>query len=97
VSVENIAADEMQLPIKVVVDLGVNRAEFLKGARARNGCIARSPFGTLKAWMGGAHFLIKTLEKAEMSLQVLAYNMKRILRERRNRGPTVWNDRSRRS
>jgi hypothetical protein len=31
---ENIAAVEMALLIKVVVDLGVNRAEFLKGLRA---------------------------------------------------------------
>jgi len=39
------------------------------------------PFGTLKAWMGGAHFLTKTLEKVktEMSLQVLAYNIKRMI------------------
>ena len=39
------------------------------------------PFGTLKAWMGSTHFLTKTLEKVktEMSLQVLAYNMKRIM------------------
>ena len=39
------------------------------------------PFGTLKAWMGSTHFLTKTLEKVktEMSLQVLAYNMKRII------------------
>jgi transposase len=39
------------------------------------------PFGTLKAWMGSTHFLTKTLEKVktEMSLQVLAYNIKRII------------------
>ena len=39
------------------------------------------PFGTLKAWMGNAHFLTRTLEKVktEMSLQVLAYNMKRMI------------------
>ena len=39
------------------------------------------PFGTLKAWMGSTHFLIRTLEKVktEMSLQVLAYNMKRMI------------------
>ncbi len=38
------------------------------------------PFGTLKAWMGATHFLTKTLPhvRAEMSLQVLAYNMKRV-------------------
>ena len=39
------------------------------------------PFGTLKAWMGATHFLTKTLPRvrAEMSLQVLAYNLKRAL------------------
>ena len=36
------------------------------------------PFGTIKAWMGSTHFLMKTLEKVrtEMSLHVLAYNLK---------------------
>jgi transposase len=39
------------------------------------------PFGTLKAWMGTTHFLTRTLEKVktEMSLQVLAYNLKRMI------------------
>lgn len=39
------------------------------------------PFGTLKAWMGSTHFLTKTLKnvRTEMSLQVLAYNMKRMI------------------
>jgi hypothetical protein len=40
------------------------------------------PFGTLKAWMGSTHFLTKRLPRVstEMSLQVLAYNMKRVMR-----------------
>ena len=39
-------------------------------------------FGTLKFWMGTAHFLTKTLKnvRTEMSLQVLAYNMKRTIK-----------------
>ena len=39
------------------------------------------PFGTLKMWMGATHFLTKTLPrvKAEMSLHVLAYNLKRVM------------------
>lgn len=39
------------------------------------------PFGTLKGWMGATHFLTKTLPKvrAEMSLHVLAYNIKRLM------------------
>lgn len=38
-------------------------------------------FGTLKTWMGATHFLMKTLPKVrtEMSLHVLAYNLKRML------------------
>ena len=39
------------------------------------------PFGTLKAWMGATHFLTRTLDKVrtEMSLHVLAHNMKRMI------------------
>ena len=39
------------------------------------------PFGTLKAWMGATHFLTKTLNRVstEMSLHVLAYNLKRLM------------------
>ncbi len=39
------------------------------------------PFGTLKAWMGSTHFLTRTLGKVqtEMSLHVLAYNVKRMI------------------
>lgn len=40
------------------------------------------PFGTLKDWMGATHFLTKTLERVstEMSLHVLAYNLKRVMK-----------------
>ncbi len=39
-------------------------------------------FGTLKAWMGSSHFLMKRLPnvRTEMSLQVLAYNIKRAVK-----------------
>jgi len=39
-------------------------------------------FGTIKAWMGATHFLTKTIERVstEMSLHVLAYNMKRVIK-----------------
>ena len=38
-------------------------------------------FGTLKHWMGMSHFLTRTLEHVgtEMSLHVLAYNIKRVM------------------
>ncbi|SOE54066.1 Transposase [Burkholderia sp. OK233] len=40
------------------------------------------PFGTIKAWMGATHFLTRTIERVstEMSLHVLAYNIKRVIR-----------------
>lgn len=40
------------------------------------------PFGTLKEWMGATHFLTKGLEhvRTEMSLHILAYNMKRVMK-----------------
>jgi transposase len=40
------------------------------------------PFGTIKLWMGSAHFLTKTLDRVstEMSLHVLAYNLKRVMK-----------------
>ena len=39
------------------------------------------PFGTIKAWMGSTHFLLKRLPKVktEMTLHVLAYNLKRVM------------------
>jgi len=39
------------------------------------------PFGTIKAWMGATHFLTRTLGRVstEMSLHILAYNMKRVI------------------
>ena len=40
------------------------------------------PFGALKAWMGATHFQMKTLDhvSTEMSLHVLAYNLKRMMK-----------------
>jgi hypothetical protein len=54
------------------------RPEVIRVRRAT----VEHPFGTLKAWMGATHFLMKTLRKvnAEMSLHVLAYNMKRAIK-----------------
>ena len=39
------------------------------------------PYGTLKTWMGSTHFLTRTLSRVstEMSLHVLAYNLKRVM------------------
>jgi transposase len=42
---------------------------------------AEHPFGTIKGWMGWTHFLTMTLPRVatEMALNVLAYNMKRVM------------------
>jgi transposase len=39
------------------------------------------PFGTIKTWMGATHFLTKRIKNVstEMSLHVLAYNLKRMI------------------
>ena len=43
--------------------------------------LVEHPFGTIKAWMGHSHFLMKRLPnvKTEISLHILAYNMKRVM------------------
>jgi hypothetical protein len=42
---------------------------------------AEHPFGTIKDWMGPQHFKTRTLKgvSTEMSLHVLAYNLKRAI------------------
>ena len=54
--------------------------------KAQNAMLIRKqtvehPFGTIKSWMGATHFLTRTLDRVstEMSLHVLAYNMKRVI------------------
>jgi transposase len=51
-----------------------------QAARVRRQTVEHT-FGTLKAWMGATHFLTKTLPRVstEMSLHVLAYNLKRAM------------------
>ena len=51
-----------------------------KSMRIRRATVEH-PFGTIKAWMGATQFRTRTLEKVrtEMSLHVLAYNLKRVI------------------
>jgi hypothetical protein len=44
-------------------------------------CTVEHPFGTIKAWMGATHFLTRRLRgvRTEMALNVLAYNIKRMI------------------
>jgi transposase len=43
--------------------------------------LAEHPFGTIKHWMGQGFFLMRGMNKvsAEISLSVLAYNLKRVM------------------
>jgi hypothetical protein len=58
------------------------RLDLTPGIMRTRRCTVEHPFGTLKEWMGATHFLTKSLEKVrtEMSLHVLAYNMKRVMK-----------------
>jgi len=64
-----------------VLDAMQARLERMQNAMTIRRRTAEHPFGTIKAWMGATHFLTKTLTKVrtEMSLNVLAYNMKRMM------------------
>jgi transposase len=44
-------------------------------------CTVEHPFGTIKAWMGTTHFLMRRLKnvRTEMALNVLAHNIKRMV------------------
>ena len=64
-----------------VLDRMQDRLNYLPIASQWRRETAEHVFGTLKSWMGPAHFLTKRLRnvRTEISLQVLAYNMKRAM------------------
>ncbi len=64
-----------------VLDAMQERLDQMPNAMKIRRQTAEHPFGTIKAWMGSTHFLTKTLKnvKTETSLQVLAYNLKRMI------------------
>ena len=64
-----------------VLDAMQNRLDRNPGKMKQRRCTVEHVFGTLKFWMGSAHFLMKTLKHVgtEMSLHVLAYNLRRVL------------------
>jgi len=59
----------------------LNRLELAPDTMTIRRRTVEHPFGTLKSWMGATHFLTKGLDKVktEMSLQVLAYNLRRLI------------------
>jgi transposase len=64
-----------------VIDAMQRRLDQQPNVMRLRRCTAEHPFGTIKAAMGATHFLTRTLKRVstEMSLHVLAYNMKRVI------------------
>jgi hypothetical protein len=65
-----------------VLDAMQDRLDRNPGKMKQRRCTVEHVFGTLKFWMGSAHFLMKTLKHVgtEMSLHVLAYNLRRVMK-----------------
>jgi len=66
---------------EAVIDAMLRRLDQAPDCMNVRRATVEHPFGTLKAWMGHTHFLTKGLAKVktEMSLNVLAYNLKRMI------------------
>ncbi len=66
---------------EAVLEVAQDRLDRNPGMMTVRRSTVEHPFGTLKFWMGSAHFLMKRLHnvKTEMSLHVLSYNMKRVM------------------
>ena len=66
---------------EAVLEKVQSRLDHNPDAMRQRRSTAEHPFGTIKCWMGWTHFLCTTLPKVatEMSLNVLAYNMKRVI------------------
>ena len=67
---------------EAVLDTMQGRLDARPEAMTVRRSTAEHPFGTIKAWMGATHFLCRRLPRvsAEMSLHVLAYNLKRVMK-----------------
>ena len=66
---------------EAVLDALAERMAAMGNAMAVRRETAEHPFATIKTWMGKAHFLCKGLKgvRTEMSLHVLAYNLRRAM------------------
>ncbi len=66
---------------EAVIDAMQERLDRMPDAMLVRRQTVEHPFGTIKSWMGSTHFLTRTLDKVrtEMSLHVLAYNLKRMI------------------
>lgn len=66
---------------EAVVERAQARLDKQPSAMRLRRATVEHPFGTIKSWMGSTHFSMKTLPRVstEMSLHVLAYNLKRVI------------------
>jgi transposase len=64
-----------------VLEAMEDRVNRMPNCMRIRGSTVEHPFGTIKSWLGPTHFQMKTLKhvSTEMSLHVLAYNLKRML------------------
>ncbi|MEE8455421.1 MAG: IS1182 family transposase [Limibaculum sp.] len=64
-----------------VLEAVQRRLDENPGAMCQRRETVEHPFGTIKAWMGATHFLMKRLRnvRTEMALSVLAYNLTRVM------------------
>ena len=66
---------------EVVLEEMEDRVDRMADCMRIRGSTVEHPFGTIKSWLGPTHFQMKTLKhvSTEMSLHVLAYNLKRMI------------------
>ena len=66
---------------EAVLEAAQRRLDLQPEAMTLRRCTVEHVFGTLKHWMGSTHFLTRQLVNVgtEMSLHVLAYNLKRVI------------------
>ena len=66
---------------EAVIDAMQTRLDLAPNSMRSRRKIVEHPFGTIKAWTGSTHLLMKRLKnvKTEISLHVLAYNLKRVI------------------
>ncbi len=66
---------------EAILDAAQQRLDQQPEAMTLRRCTVEHVFGTLKYWMGSTHFLMRRLPNVstEMSLHVLAYNLKRVI------------------
>ena len=66
---------------EAVIDAMQTRLDLAPHSMRSRRKIVEHPFGTIKAWTGSTHLLMKRLKnvKTEISLHVLAYNLKRTI------------------